>query len=197
MTNKRKRARGRLPNSDPRRLARNMAIVAAYRSGGTLRNVGQQFGVSHQRVRQILARHDRAAERQELVRHAMINKDILELRLDDIDWAVRIANALKDNNLIFVRDLLKISPAELLSIPNFGRISLREVEDWLHSQGLHLNISQIEKDLSDEIKEIETKLRNMSTHSRIERQELYEKLHRLRKAIRDHWRAMRDSPAEQ
>ncbi len=51
--------RGRIPLGAQDK-TRETAIVAAYRSGRTLRSVGEAFGITGERVRQIIARHEQA-----------------------------------------------------------------------------------------------------------------------------------------
>jgi DNA-directed RNA polymerase alpha subunit len=45
-----------------------------------------------------------------------------------------------------VRDLVRLEPHELMRIPNFGRVSLREVEAELAQLKLHLGMDVSEKD---------------------------------------------------
>jgi DNA-directed RNA polymerase alpha subunit len=61
------------------------------------------------------------------------------IRVDKLDLPVRIANALRDENLETLDDVCKYREAELLRIPNFGRKSLNELKGILQDHGLSLS----------------------------------------------------------
>jgi DNA-directed RNA polymerase alpha subunit len=56
----------------------------------------------------------------------------------DLELSVRSANCLSNAGIGTVGDLIKWSEAELLRIPNFWRVSLREVKELLAKKGLRL-----------------------------------------------------------
>lgn len=62
----------------------------------------------------------------------------LFIRLDDIEFSVRTALCLKNENLQYIGDVLQYHPARLLRLPNFGRKSLNELRTELASLGLYL-----------------------------------------------------------
>jgi hypothetical protein len=64
----------------------------------------------------------------------VLDRSINELRLD-----TRARNALQRwSNVNTIRDLIRMTPRELLQIKNFGRISLQDVRRALHREGLEL-----------------------------------------------------------
>lgn len=63
---------------------------------------------------------------------------ILACRVDELETTVRVANCLKNMDIVTISDLLKHSQHELLQQPNFGRRSLNEVKEILANLGLSL-----------------------------------------------------------
>ena len=53
---------------------------------------------------------------------------------------VRSANCLKNDNIVYIGDLIQKTEAEMLRTPNFGRKSLNEIKEVLASMGLHLGM---------------------------------------------------------
>jgi predicted DNA-binding transcriptional regulator AlpA len=67
--------------------------------------------------------------------------NVLDRRIDDeLDLSVRASNALRNENIIVVGDLVERTQKDLLKIPNFGRVSLGEVESALAKLHLHLGM---------------------------------------------------------
>ena len=67
------------------------------------------------------------------------NKNLLR-KVDELELSVRSANCLKNDNIIYIGDLVQKSEAEMLRTPNFGRKSLNEIKDVLTQMGLHLGM---------------------------------------------------------
>ena len=61
-------------------------------------------------------------------------------RLGAIDFSVRTDNCLKNENIIFVGDLVTRTDEDLLRTPSFGRKSLNEIKGTLAEMGLHLGM---------------------------------------------------------
>jgi DNA-directed RNA polymerase subunit alpha len=76
-----------------------------------------------------------AAETQELG----INKNLL-MKVDELELSVRSANCLKNDNIIYIGDLVQKTEGEMLRTPNFGRKSLNEIKEVLGNMGLHLGM---------------------------------------------------------
>ena len=53
---------------------------------------------------------------------------------------MRSANCLKNDNIVYIGDLVQKSEAEMLRTPNFGRKSLNEIKEVLAQMGLHLGM---------------------------------------------------------
>ena len=89
------------------------------------------------------------------------NKNLLR-RVDELELSVRSMNCLKNDNIIYIGDLVQKTEGEMLRTPNFGRKSLNEIKEVLSSMSLYLgieipnwppeNISELSKKLEDEYK---------------------------------------------
>ena len=62
-------------------------------------------------------------------------KQRLELSTAEIGLTVRTTNCLEEKGIFSVKDLLHATPADLLSISNFGGKTLEEVYDALEAIG--------------------------------------------------------------
>jgi DNA-directed RNA polymerase subunit alpha len=79
-----------------------------------------------------------AADKEEPVQ-SLINKNLLR-KVDELELSVRSANCLKNDNIVYIGDLVQKSEAEMLRTPNFGRKSLNEIKEVLANMGLHLGM---------------------------------------------------------
>ena len=61
-------------------------------------------------------------------------------KIDQLELSVRSANCLRNDNIIYIGDLVQRSEAEMLRTPNFGRKSLNEIKEVLAQMGLHLGM---------------------------------------------------------
>jgi hypothetical protein len=65
---------------------------------------------------------------------------LLDKPAGELELSVRSANALENENIIYLGDLVQKTEAEMLRIPNFGRFSLNEVKSALAEMGLRLGM---------------------------------------------------------
>jgi DNA-directed RNA polymerase subunit alpha len=82
-------------------------------------------------------------------------------KVDELELSVRSANCLKNDNIVYIGDLIQKTEAEMLRTPNFGRKSLNEIKEVLAGMGLHLgmdvpnwppeNIEDLAKKFDDQI----------------------------------------------
>ncbi len=87
-----------------------------------------------------------------------INRNLLR-KVDELELSVRSANCLKNDNIVYIGDLIQKTEAEMLRTPNFGRKSLNEIKEVLSQMGLRLgmevpgwppdNIDDLAKKLED------------------------------------------------
>ncbi len=88
------------------------------------------------------------------------NKNLLR-KVDELELSVRSMNCLKNDNIIYIGDLVQKSEGEMLRTPNFGRKSLNEIKEVLNGMSLYLgmeipnwppdNIAEMSKKLEEAI----------------------------------------------
>ena len=88
-----------------------------------------------------------------------INRNFLR-KVDELELSVRSANCLKNDNIVYIGDLVQKTEAEMLRTPNFGRKSLNEIKEVLSQMNLRLgmelpgwppeNIEEMAKKLENE-----------------------------------------------
>ncbi len=61
-------------------------------------------------------------------------------KVDELELSVRSANCLKNDNIIYIGDLVQKTEQEMLRTPNFGRKSLNEIKEVLAAMGLSLGM---------------------------------------------------------
>jgi len=84
------------------------------------------------------------------------NKNLLK-RVEELELSVRSMNCLKNDNIIYIGDLVQKSEPEMLRTPNFGRKSLNEIKEVLNSMSLYLGM-EIPNWPPDNIAEMSKKL---------------------------------------
>ena len=62
-------------------------------------------------------------------------------KVEELELSVRSANCLKNDNIIYIGDLVQKTESEMLRTPNFGRKSLNEIKEVLQHMELGLGIS--------------------------------------------------------
>ena len=88
------------------------------------------------------------------------NKILLK-KVEELELSVRAANCLKNDNIVYIGDLVQKSEQEMMRTPNFGRKSLNEIKAVLATMDLYLgmevvewppeNIEDVAKQYEDEI----------------------------------------------
>jgi DNA-directed RNA polymerase subunit alpha len=64
----------------------------------------------------------------------------LLMKVDELELSVRSANCLKNDNIVYIGDLVQKTEADMLKTPNFGRKSLNEIKEVLTQMGLGLGM---------------------------------------------------------
>jgi len=100
----------------------------------------------------------KAADKEPEAQELPFNRNLLK-KVDELELSVRSANCLKNENIIYIGDLVQKSENEMLKTPNFGRKSLNEIREVLEGMGLGLgmnipnwppeNIEELTKKLED------------------------------------------------
>ena len=84
------------------------------------------------------------------------NRNLLR-KVDELELSVRSANCLKNDNIVYIGDLVQKSESDMLRTPNFGRKSLNEIKEVLTNMGLHLGM-QVEGWPPENIEELAKRL---------------------------------------
>lgn len=79
------------------------------------------------------------AQASEVEESLPFNRNLLK-KVEELELSVRSANCLKNDNIIYIGDLVQKSESEMLRTPNFGRKSLNEIKEVLTMMGLHLGM---------------------------------------------------------
>ncbi|MEE8532819.1 MAG: DNA-directed RNA polymerase subunit alpha [Alphaproteobacteria bacterium] len=80
---------------------------------------------------------------EEPVTEPAFNPNLLR-KVDELELSVRSANCLKNDNIVYIGDLVRKTEQEMLRTPNFGRKSLNEIKEVLAQMGLHLGMEVTE-----------------------------------------------------
>ena len=85
------------------------------------------------------AKKKKQAEEKDETQELPFNKNLLR-KVDELELSVRSANCLKNDNIVYIGDLVQKSEPEMLRTPNFGRKSLNEIKEVLGTMGLSLGM---------------------------------------------------------
>ncbi|MDC6465742.1 DNA-directed RNA polymerase subunit alpha [Pelagibacteraceae bacterium] len=88
------------------------------------------------------------------------NKNLLR-KVDELELSVRSMNCLKNDNIIYIGDLVQKTEPEMLRTPNFGRKSLNEIKEVLNAMSLYLGM-EIPNWPPENIAELSKKLEEVS-----------------------------------
>ena len=109
--------------------------VLATPSGAPIGYTSDGFRTNGSRVGRLRIMPDRVGHGYTLE----FNRNLLR-KVDELELSVRLANCLKNDNIIYIGDLVQKTEAEMLRTPNFGRKSLNEIKEVLAQMGLHLGM---------------------------------------------------------
>ncbi len=65
---------------------------------------------------------------------------ILFKKIDELELSTRPHHCIKNDNIVFIGDLVTRTEAEMLQLPNFGKKSLNELKEILSGFGLHFGM---------------------------------------------------------
>ena len=83
---------------------------------------------------------DQTQEAQSDLPHAGTLNENLDKSVEELELSVRSYNCLKNANIRTIRELVQRTEAEMLKTKNFGRKSLNEIREILHTMGLSLGM---------------------------------------------------------
>lgn len=82
---------------------------------------------------------DAEDEEEEKVEELPFNPVLLK-KVDELELSVRSQNCLKNDNIVYIGDLVSKTEGEMLKTPNFGRKSLNEIKEILSSFNLRFGM---------------------------------------------------------
>ncbi|MCS6890548.1 MAG: DNA-directed RNA polymerase subunit alpha [Rhodovarius sp.] len=82
----------------------------------------------------------RARQPEQVQEELPFNRNLLR-KVEELELSVRSANCLKNDNIVYIGDLVQKTEQEMLRTPNFGRKSLNEIKEVLASMGLSLGMT--------------------------------------------------------
>ena len=102
----------------------------------------------------------KVVEKKPQISEPEFNKNLLK-KVDELELSVRSMNCLKNDNIVYIGDLVQKTEPEMLRTPNFGRKSLNEIKEVLNSMSLYLGM-EIPNWPPDNIAELSRKLEDNS-----------------------------------
>jgi len=102
----------------------------------------------------------KVVEKKPQITEPAFNKNLLK-KVDELELSVRSMNCLKNDNIVYIGDLVQKTEPEMLRTPNFGRKSLNEIKEVLNSMSLYLGM-EIPNWPADNIAELSKKLEDNS-----------------------------------
>lgn len=124
---------------------RDEIIVEARKLGATYRELGELFGISQSRARQIYVKHKYKERRKAQIEAELAEMATKKKLVRHLNLTVRASNALHQYKNMPLEDFVEIAKRdELLEIPNFGKKSLSELRVELVLEGYSI------KELADD-----------------------------------------------
>ena len=126
----------RLRQADGRRLDQRLDQPARRRVAG-----GEADSRSPEHLHQPRGRRgDSRRKRRPISRASGASNENLDKSVEELELSVRSYNCLKNANIRTIRELVQKTEAEMLKTKNFGRKSLNEIKEILHTMGLSLGM---------------------------------------------------------
>lgn len=97
--------------------------------------VGLAARIIQDQLRIFIKFEEEVEEEEEEEDKLPFDKNLLR-KVDELELSVRSQNCLKNDNIVYIGDLVTHTESEMLKTPNFGRKSLNEIKEVLASMGL-------------------------------------------------------------
>lgn len=89
---------------------------------------------------QVFVNFDEVEVKEEKKEEQLPFSPYLLKKVDELELSVRSANCLKNDNIVYIGDLVRKSEGEMLKTPNFGRKSLNEIKEVLAGMSLRFGM---------------------------------------------------------
>lgn len=97
--------------------------------------IGLAARILQDQLQSFISFEEEVVQEEEKEEELPFNKDLLK-KVDELELSVRSQNCLKNDNIVYIGDLVSKTDSEMLKTPNFGRKSLNEIKDVLAAMGL-------------------------------------------------------------
>ncbi len=103
-------------------------------------------------------------EPEEIPEHDIRQKQALLTKIEELELSVRSANCLKNDNVLYVADLVQRTEQDMLKTPNFGLKSLSEIKSILERMKLRLGmVLEEDWDTEKELRKLQNITRRRGT----------------------------------
>lgn len=66
--------------------------------------------------------------------------ELLDAKMEEQDLPIRALNVMREAEIVTVRDLVRYKRTDLLKYRNFGKVSLRMIDEWLAKHNLQFGL---------------------------------------------------------
>ena len=98
-----------------------------------------------------------------------VSNENLDKSVEELELSVRSYNCLKNANIRTIRELVQKTEAEMLKTKNFGRKSLNEIKEILHTMGLSLGMRVDQRRDRTTNQDLATAMRHRVAHRKLGR----------------------------
>ena len=110
--------------------------ILQLRASYTLEEIGEMFGVTRERIRQIEAR---ALRRIALSKRFKEDGPItVKSDIERLELPIRVDNCLRKSNINTIEDIIESGPLELLKIKSLGNKSIQEIRNEMRRCGFRV-----------------------------------------------------------
>ena len=102
--------------------------------------VGLAARILQDQLQLFVAFEEEREEKDEEIEELQFDPNLLR-KVDELELSVRSQNCLKNDNIVYIGDLVIKTENEMLKTPNFGRKSLNEIKEVLSSMSLNFGMN--------------------------------------------------------
>jgi DNA-directed RNA polymerase subunit alpha len=102
--------------------------------------VGLAARILQDQLQLFIAFEEVAEEKEAAVEELKFDPNLLR-KVDELELSVRSQNCLKNDNIVYIGDLVIKTEGEMLKTPNFGRKSLNEIKEVLSTMNLSFGMN--------------------------------------------------------
>ena len=108
-------------------------------SDNVLKDFDEDEMIQLEKITKNIIANSKETQTKEIISESEVNKNLFK-KIDELYLSVRTLNCLKNENIVYVGDLIQLTENYLLKSNNFGRKSLDELKEILSSMSLYLGM---------------------------------------------------------